>query len=379
MRHFVTSHTLILVVTGFLSFNAVESRLGALRRADTSDMMNQMNQPINENDTSNNATGDVDTPEPDECTGKIYVGNAVDAPYLEKQSYVEILKQYFEYITPGNVMKWDATEKSQGVFSFDASDKIVKFAKDNGKKVRGHVGVWHNQVPQWLKDLDGPGLINATQNHIKTVLQYYKDDLYSFDVCNEVLGDDGNLRDSFWSQKLNDSFIEMAFQAAMDAGTNIKLYINDYSVEGPGKKSDAYYAIVKSLAEKKLLHGVGFQGHMIVGKLPSLEEMKANLKRFVDLGLEVAYSEVDVRVPLPASPKDLVQQAQDYATFVTACKETQGCKGVTVWGVGYPDSWVPSTFQGFGDALLFDDNYQPTQALTSFEQALKGNLTQESS
>ncbi|KAH9820973.1 family 10 glycoside hydrolase [Melampsora americana] len=341
--------------------------------------MNQINQPINDNNTSNNAIGGYDGPEPDKCKDNIYVGTAVDTPYFDKQSYVEVIKEYFEYITPGNVMKWDATEKTQGVFSFNASDKIVKFAKDNGKTIRGHVGVWHNQVPQWLKDLDGPGLVNATQNHIKTVLQYYKDDLYSFDVVNEVLGDDGNLRDSFWSQKLNETFIEMAFQAAMDAGTNIKLYINDYNVEGPGKKSDAYYAIVKSLAEKKLIHGVGLQGHVIVGKLASLEEMKANLKRFVDLGLEVAYTEVDVRVPLPASPNDLAQQAQDYAKFVTACKETQGCKGVTVWGVGYPDSWVPSTFHNFGDALLFDDNYQKTQAFTSFEQALKENHNQKSS
>ncbi|EGG09898.1 family 10 glycoside hydrolase [Melampsora larici-populina 98AG31] len=341
--------------------------------------MNQITQPINGNDASNNGTGGGDTPDPDECQEKIYVGTAVDTPYFNNQSYVDAVKTYFEYITPGNVMKWDATEKTQGVFSFNASDKIVKFAKDNGKTIRGHVGVWHNQVPQWLKDLDGPGLVNATQNHIKTVLQYYKDDLYSFDVCNEVLGDDGNLRDSFWSQKLNDSFIEMAFQAALDAGTNIKLYINDYNVEGLGKKSDAYYAIVKSLAEKKLLHGVGLQGHMIVGKLPRLEEMKANLKRYVDLGLEVAYTEVDVRLPLPASPKDLAQQAQDYATFVTACKETPGCKGVTVWGVGYPDSWVPSTFHNFGDALLLDDNYQPTEAFNCFEQALKGNVTQGSS
>ncbi|KAG0138948.1 hypothetical protein CROQUDRAFT_32512, partial [Cronartium quercuum f. sp. fusiforme G11] len=48
---------------------------------------------------------------------------------------------------------------------------------------------------------------------------------------------------------------------------------------------------------------------------------------------------------LPASKKSLAQQAEDYSTLVRACKEVQGCQGITVWGVGYGDSWIPSTFK----------------------------------
>lgn len=71
------------------------------------------------------------------------------------------------------------------------------------------------------------------------------------------------------------------------------------------------------------------------------------------LGLEVAYTEVDIRIPLPASPKDLAQQAKEYSTIVRACKETTGCVGVSVWGVGSSDSWVPSAFHGAYSSMGF--------------------------
>lgn len=35
-------------------------------------------------------------------------------------------------------MKWDATEPTQGTFTFDAADAIVTWALDDGKQLRGH-------------------------------------------------------------------------------------------------------------------------------------------------------------------------------------------------------------------------------------------------
>jgi endo-1,4-beta-xylanase len=69
---------------------------------------------------------------------------------------------------------------------------------------------------------------------------------------------------------------------------------NDYNIEGVNAKSDALYKVVKALKKKNLIDGVGFQSHFIVGTVPTT--LQANLQRFADLGIEVALTEVDIRV-----------------------------------------------------------------------------------
>ena len=69
---------------------------------------------------------------------------------------------------------------------------------------------------------------------------------------------------------------------------------NDFNTEGINNKSDALLALVKSLKSEGLIDGVGFQSHFIVGEVPP--DLQANLQRFVDAGVEVAITELDIRV-----------------------------------------------------------------------------------
>jgi endo-1,4-beta-xylanase len=47
--------------------------------------------------------------------------------------------------------------------------------------------------------------------------------------------------------------------------------------------------------------------------------------------------------------------------------------GVSQWGVGDADSWIPGTFSGYGAATMYDSNYQPKPAYTAVQQALSGS------
>ena len=53
-------------------------------------------------------------------------------------------------------------------------------------------------------------------------------------------------------------------------------------------------ALVQSLKAQNLIDGVGFQSHFIVGEVPT--DLQANLQRFADAGVDVAITELDVRV-----------------------------------------------------------------------------------
>ena len=87
--------------------------------------------------------------------------------------------------------------------------------------------------------------------------------------------------------------------------------------------------LVKSLqAQDVPIDGVGFQSHFIVGEVP--QNFAQTLSMFTALGIDVAITELDVRMVLPATPALLAQQKQDYETVVAACMAVTRCVGITL-------------------------------------------------
>ena len=75
--------------------------------------------------------------------------------------------------------------------------------------------------------------------------------------------------------------------------------------------------------------GIGLQDHLVVGEVPST--IQANMERFTALGVEVAITELDIRMTLPETPALLEQQKRDYQTVISACNAVPGCIGITIW------------------------------------------------
>lgn len=305
-----------------------------------------------------------------EVSGDRFIGTAVNDALLGDATYDDILATEFNSVTAENVMKWEATEPSQGQFDFTAGDRLVERAQANDQKVYGHTLVWHSQAPGWARNLQGEQLREAMLNHVTEVVSHYRGQVERWDVVNEVLGDNGGFRDSFLYQQLGEEFIADAFRAAAEADPDATLFINDYSTTGINAKSDTLYQLVQDLqADGVPIDGVGFQGHEIVGQLPG--DIQQNLQRFADLGLEVVITELDIRTDTPATEQALEQQAEDYATVTRACLAVDACSGITVWGISDKDSWVPETFPGQGAACLWDENYQPKPAYEAMRAALQ--------
>ncbi|MEV0903929.1 endo-1,4-beta-xylanase [Streptomyces hokutonensis] len=306
--------------------------------------------------------------------GKV-VGTAVTGSKLTG-SYGDIAGAQFSSLTPGNAMKWETVEPTQGSFNWTEADQIVAFAQAHNQQVRGHTLVWHSQNPSWLTNgtWTSAQLSSLLQNHISTEVGRYKGEIAAWDVVNEPFNEDGTYRSTLWYNGLGANYIAQALTWAHAADPAAKLYINDYNVEGVNAKSTALYNLVKSLKAAGVpIDGVGLQAHLILGQVPAT--LQQNIQRFADLGVDVAITELDVRMALPADSGKLAQQKADFKSVVAACVAVTRCVNVTVWGFTDSDSWVPGTFPGYGAATPYDENYAPKPAYYGIAEALGGTTT----
>ena len=303
----------------------------------------------------------------------VRIGTAVDTTALAGDApYRTAVGREFNAVTPENVMKWQVVEPTQGHYDWSQADQLVAFARAHGQLVRGHTLVWHSQNPSWLtEDAFTPAqLRDILRKHIFDEMGHFRGKIWAWDVANEVFNDDGTPRDTIWLRALGPGYIADAFRWAHQADPSAILFINDYNVEGVNAKSDAYYALIKQLrAQGVPVQGFGIQGHLALQYgLPG--NVATNVRRFDALGVKTAFTEVDVRMVLPADPIKVAAQAEGFATMLRACLLVKHCISYTVWGFTDKYSWVPSVFTGQGSATPFDENFQPKLAYGTIRDTL---------
>ncbi|GAA3150818.1 endo-1,4-beta-xylanase [Nonomuraea salmonea] len=168
----------------------------------------------------------------------IKIGSAVDIASLrDEPMYRKTLNREFNHVTAENAMKWESVEPERGVYTWDDADALVENARRNHQQIRGHTLLWHNQLPAWLTSGVEDGSIDATElreilrDHITTQVRRYKGKIRAWDVVNEVVEEDGSMRQSIWLTHLGPGYIADAFRWAHKADPHAKLFINDYNLE----------------------------------------------------------------------------------------------------------------------------------------------------
>jgi len=301
----------------------------------------------------------------------IHMGAAVKSGTRTAQ-YDTVLAREYNTVVAENDMKFGNIEPTQNNFIWTAADNLANFTQAHAMSMRGHNFVWHQQGG-YAATYNGTRaqMLAILKNHILTVGGRYAGRIYEWDVVNEAIDDATNgLRTSFWQQRIGNDYIDSAFKWARQADPNAWLVYNDYSAEGSGAKSNAVYNLVSGLQSRGIpINGVGLQCHFSLNGFDTAA-LSTNMKRIAALGLNISITELDIRIPTPATTAQLDAQKQNYKAMLAVCLSNPNCKTFMTWGFTDASSWVPGFYPGYGAALPFDANYQPKPAYTGMIEAL---------
>jgi endo-1,4-beta-xylanase len=310
-------------------------------------------------------------------THHILLGTAVNVYALQHDTvYDNTLAHEFDAVTPENVMKFDATEPQKNTYTFTQADALVAFAQAHNMQVRGHNLVWHEALPSWIAKgtFTRDQLLAILKNHIFTVVGHYRGQVNMWDVVNEAIMSDGTMRNSIWSHDIGSDYLDWAFRWAHEANPQAHLFYNDYGAEGLNTKSNAIYALLKSMVQRGIpIYGVGLQMHTSILDAPVEQDVIANMQRLAALGLKVQITEMDVQIQgdTRSMAQRLAIQAQTYYNMLHTCLVVRTCEAFVMWGFTDRYTWIPSA-TGHPDApLIFDTSYHPKPAYTAILRELK--------
>ncbi len=310
------------------------------------------------------------------------IGAALEPAQLD-DIHADLLTLHFNSMVAENVMKPGPIQPVEGQFNWAPADKLVNFAKANNMLMRGHTLVWHNQNPSWLF-LDAGGnpmqptaenkalLLQRLEDHIRAVVGRYKDNIFAWDVVNEVIdpAQPDCMRRSTWFQITGLDYIKTAFQVAREVAPNAKLFINDYSTTDTVKRTCLYNLTRDLRAEGVPIDGVGHQMHINIGS-PSGAVIEETIELFAGLGVEQHVTELDMSVYTNGSdtyttvPEEiLIKQGYRYKEIFDAFKRQKDhLTSVTFWGMADDHTWLKTfPITRLDLPLLFDEQLQAKYA-----------------
>ncbi|MCI9412475.1 MAG: hypothetical protein HFG36_10495 [Eubacterium sp.] len=361
-----------------------------------------------------------------------YYGYDEKKDQLRTRSTLDFITENFNSITLENEMKPDAILSSWGVgvqtltlseakelgyyipenypetkvpyLNLGTVDSTLETLKKEGLQMRGHTFVWHQQTPVefFVKNYSGntkvtPEVMDARlEFFVRNVMRHVMDKekeltgsagtlVYAWDMINEYIHRTHDATRISWHNVYGDmglepSYVKKAFEIAYEELENygvqdkVVLYYNDYDTYDC---ADDIVSLVNFINQDatdkngnpvKICGGIGMQSHLCVD-YPTIESYGDALDKFLNTGLEVSISELDVSTNYAKTGetdaqgwdkwayKDLGQTDEDQADYIKSLmemivskqknldrtKNQNGIAGVTIWGLYDNCSWKANT------------------------------------
>ena len=340
---------------------------------------------------------------------------------------------HYTSVTPGNDLKWDATEKTEGTFTFGPADNILAFAQAHNIKMRGHNFVWHNQVPNWVfqdakgvdmstepySDANKALLLSRLKNHITALINHYKDNIYVWDVVNEAIDEsqaDGFRRSKWYTitvdpnnnpgypEYMDDAFsyARQALDALGISRDQVKLCYNDYNTSISAKRNFIYNWVKNAIGRGVPIDCIGNQFHNTInfpiddqGSAASKQSVIDTINLFSSListaGVPIIneVTEFDISLYrfgqcsqkfytdyddlLAGDQIDLVNEGYRYRDYFQIFKNMKDkIDSVTIWGLGDDDSWLNPSSGKAGCGVTAADAPLPFDSYLQHKYAYTG-------
>lgn len=272
------------------------------------------------------------------------------------------------------------TEDTVPDLHFTRLDSTLRICAENDLYYRSHTLIWHSQTPAWFfktdydnkSDYVSPEVMDArleyfVRNSFRHIYNgEYKDRVYAWDVANEYV----HAGNSGWSAVYGNlgsspTFIRLAFEIADEElksfglRDKVSLFYNDFNTY---QDSARILAVINYInEEQKLCDGIGMQSHLSTDS-PNIVLYKNTMKKFLDAGLEVQVTELDVGC------RNFTTQGKYYYDLMTAIldlkKNGGNISSITLWGICDINSW-----RSENKPLLFSTMKQPKDAYYQVLQA----------
>ena len=308
-----------------------------------------------------------------------------------------LLKTEYNALVLGNKMKMSNLLRTRPQDPFNVKigdintaniDKFIAYADKYDMRKRGHVMIWYNQIPSWLKieapEWSAQQIYDFSKSYILALSSYCKGKIDEWDVINEAIVNNG-FREDTWYKIVNTqanlngeigshNYFAYLFKWARLADPDVELFYNDYNIEAFGtSKNNFMRTFVKKLKSdySAPIDGVGLQSHFKIN-LTTNDFISRVGKTIDDLGESnfiANITELDIRI-CNGDTQTLEDQKKAYKNIVSTAFSRDNCKTILIWGPSDSDSWINSHFEGCGQATPHDENFNRKPAYFGIQEAL---------
>jgi len=374
--------------------------------------LDEIDDPAAECDISDVITGESLAKEAPFRFGVGLNGGGIATSTTTSKAMRKVIKHQFNSVTYSNLMKPLFVLDQEGsiknlkkgkqdpALNFSTMVDGLDFCQKNGIHMRGHVLVWHNQVPGWFlrkgyqEDadyVDAKTMEYRLESYIRQYLGFvqfnYPGVVDVWDVVNEAVEVVDNQYDNSsgwytrtfydgtkpnaWYDIFGPDYVVKTFRIARKyALPNVKLVYNDYStfVTKPINKRDAIIKLLGILQKEDLVDAIGMQSY--INPEESVAEYLDAIKYYQKTGLEIQITELTIRVKDTDDWEEynIKQYSEAFEGYMKYIKKGYNIGSVTVFGLQDHYRFYATDTQ---KTLLFDHDLQKKKVYHAIMDIIK--------